>query len=229
MKKVFLLIMLILISAAQVFAQNGQESAAEKSLIKKHQFADQYFGVSAAAAGMKTSESGIFTASTGVAYSFYLNEWISLNTGFFIHTEVYFDYNFLANNGQVAAPLCFTIPFGVHFNIPGASWLYTGVSAAINIPIADMKSPGARNVFTADNVFISVPVDFGFDFIRPGNGGSRLFFTVTPIFHKDGIAVPVGLVWQIYNWKVFKPKVDVNVDVPKIDVNVTPPSVNIIH
>jgi len=223
MKKLFIFLMSVAILATSVFAQNEEESIGENNQLKKHQFLDQYFGLTIGAAGMRTNNHGIFTGNLGVTYGFYLHEWISINTGLLFHTEVYADHNLLTNTTPMVTPLCFTIPIGVHFNIPKVEWLYTGVSIAVNIPIANLQSPREQDVFGESNVFISLPIDLGFDFIRPGRGGSRAFIRVTPTFHKGGITVPVGFVWQIYNWKVFSQKVDVNVEVPKVEVNIPPP------
>ncbi|MCL2174528.1 MAG: hypothetical protein FWB73_00645 [Treponema sp.] len=230
MKKIFILLLSFAISAEIVFAENVEEKTTENNQLKKHQFLDQYFGLSIGASGMKTGDKGIFTADTGVTYGFYLHEWFSINTGLLFHTELYTDHNLLTNNNSTVTPLCFTIPFGVHLNIPKAEWLYTGISIAVNIPIADLRSIHDQDVLKEKNVFVSLPVDFGFDFIKPGRGGTRIFFRVTPTFHKSGVTVPVGFVWQVYNWKVFSKKVDVNVEIPKVEVNVPPPpTVIIIH
>ena len=211
MKKTFVFLMFVTVLAASVFAQDEPEEAAQK----KHQFPDNYFGVSIGAAGMKTGEHGIFTVDFGVSYGFYLHEWVSINTGLFFHTELYSEDNLLTDSEPMLTPLCFTIPFGIHFNVPKFEWLYTGLNVAINIPIADFRS-GDQDALSGNNVFISLPVDLGFDFIKPGTGGSRVFLRITPTFHKGGIAVPVGFVWQIYNWKVFSPKVEVNVPPPPV-------------
>jgi hypothetical protein len=85
---------------------------------------------------------------------------------------------------------------------------------------------GDKNTFSQKDVFLSLPIDIGFDFIRPGRGGPRVFFRITPTFHKGGIIVPVGLMWQIYNWKVFAKKVDINVDIPRRS---SPPTIIIIQ
>jgi len=234
MKKNFLLMMIIAVLASPVFASEEAESISEKTKLKKHQFLDNYFGFSTGAAGMKTGGNGVFTANLGVVYGFYLHEWVSINTGLLFHTEIYSGKNLLTNNEPMVTPLCFAIPFGVHFNIPKIEWLYTGISAAVNIPIADLRNikvntePGGQNDFTKKDIFLSLPVDFGFDFIKPGRGGSRAFFRITPTFHKSGISVPVGFIWQIYNWKVFSKKVEV--EIPNVEVNVPPaPSIIIIH
>jgi hypothetical protein len=232
MKRLALFLMIVAFSTGAVFAQDGAEDEledtspvpaqnepediSEDTPPKKHQFLDSYFGVSIGAGGMKTGNYGIFTADIGVPYGFYLHEWVSINTGLFFHAELY--------DEPRVNPLCFSIPFGVHFNIPKAEWLYTGISVAVNIPIADLSSPGKRDAFTVNDVFISLPVDFGFDFIKPGRGGPRAFFRITPTFHKGGMAVPIGFVWQIYNWKNFGKEVKIN-----IDINVPPPTIIIIH
>ena len=39
---------------------------------------------------------------------------------------------------------------------------------------------------------------------------------ITITFHKSGTVIPIGIIWQIYNWKVFSPKVEVNV--PEINI-----------
>jgi hypothetical protein len=74
-----------------------------------------------------------------------------------------------------------------------------GVNVAINIPIADLLRPRDQDFSSRGDVFISLPIDLGFDFIKSGRGGPRVFLRVTPTFHKGGMTVPVGLVWQIYN------------------------------
>jgi len=213
------------LSTTPVFAQEDEAQIAPQ---RKHQQLATYFGLSAGVGGMKTNDNGIFTADLGVTFGFYALDWMSINTGLLFHTELYSDHNLLTGNEPMVTPFCFTIPFGVHFNIPGLEWLYTGVNVAINIPIADLQSPRDQDFSSRGNVFISLPIDLGFDFIKPGRGGPRVLFRVTPTFHKGGMTVPVGLVWQIYNWRVFTPKVEVNV--PEVEVNVPPPpTVIIIH
>ena len=223
MKKLFVFLLIAIAFGMPVFGQNDAEVVLENVPVKKHQFLDNYFGVGIGAAGMKTGDYGIFSADLGVSYGFYLHEWISINTGLLFHTEIYSGKNLLTANEPILTPLCFTIPFGVHFNIPKIEWLYTGVSIAVNIPIAGFGS-GGQNVFPGNNVFISLPIDLGFDFIKPGKGGSRVFFRITPTFHNEGTAFPIGFVWQIYNWKVFAKKVTVEVNVPS-----PPPAVIIIR
>jgi len=214
MRKLFGFLTIIIGLTVSVFAQEGLENEAANISQKKHQFLDNYFGVGVGVGGMRMYDNGIFTATLGVSYDFYLHDWLSINTGLLFHTELYSDHNLLTDSEPMVTPLCFTIPFGVHFNIPGVEWLYSGVNIAINIPIADLQSPRDQDFSSRGDVFVSLPIDLGVDFIKPGRGGPRVFFRATPTFHKGGIAVPVGLVWQIYNWKVFSKKVEVEVNVP---------------
>ena len=223
MKKLSWFLLLIIGLIMPVFAQG------------KHQQFDMYFGLSLGAAGMKTNDNGIFTADFGVNYGFYFFNRVSINTGILFHTELYSNHNMLTGTDPMQTPLCFTIPIGFHFNIPKAEWLYTGVSFAVNIPIADFRSSsasvnrhgevsGGKSPFTADSVFFSLPIDIGIDMIKPGRGGSRLLFRVTPAFYKGGTIVPLGIIWQIYNWRVHQKTVNVEVNVPPPP---EPPVINI--
>ena len=206
--------------ALSVFAQNEQENA----LRKKHIALDNYFGPSVGIAAMKLNDGMIFTADLGVSYDFYALDWLSLNAGIFFHQEIYdrqpSDDRRMVPKGN---PFCFTIPLGIHINIPRIEWLYTGFYFAFNIPILDISAPAERNAYSSSDLFFSLPIDIGFDMIQPGKGGSRLLFRITPSFHKGGTALPIGIVWQIYNWRIFAKKVEVNV--PQVKVNVPPPTV----
>jgi len=106
-----------------------------------------------------------------------------------------------------------TIPFAAHVNIPYVEWLYTGIGLNINIPLFGMldstiNDSGGPKISTKGKTFVGLPIDLGFDFVKPGRGGARFFFRVTPEFHKvDGVdktfvTVPIGFAWQIWNWKV---------------------------
>ena len=220
MKKSISILVIFIGLTIPLFAQNETDNELADTPQGKHNPFDMYFGVSLGASGMRTSNNGILTTNLGVNYGFYFFSWLSINTGILFHTEIYSDQNLLTGNNPMQTPLCFTIPFGFYFNIPKVEWLYTGVNLAVNIPIADLRSPGEQDFHTQSDVFLSMPIDFGFDFIKPGRGGSRLLFRVTPTFHKGGTVVPVGVMWQIYNWKVFSKKVEVDV---KVEVNVPPP------
>jgi hypothetical protein len=224
MKKLLGVFVILIGTAVFAFAETGQNEL-EAIDQKKHQQFDQFFGVNVGLGGMKMSDAGIFTASLGVNYGFYLFDFMSINTGISFHTENYFGTNLLSKDRPLQTPLCFTIPIGIGFNIPKAEWLYTGVNFAVNIPVADLRSSNDLDAFSKDDVFFSLPIDVGIDFMKPGRGGSRLFLRVTPTFHNEKTIVPVGIVWQIWNWRVFAKKVEVVV--PPVEVNVPPPVINI--
>ena len=152
----------------------------------------------------------------GVTGDFYIFNWLSVNTGLLLHPDVYvlleqdlrgeFEFTDIA-----ATPLCLTIPFAAHVNIPKVEWLYAGIGLSINLPLFGMldstlKDVGGLDIDTKGDPFVGLPIDLGFDFIRPGKGGARFFFRITPEFHKRGTTVPIGFIWQIWNWKAYSKK-----------------------
>ena len=154
-----------------------------------------------------------FIVDVGLTYDFYLFYWLSFNTGFMLHEDTYLllDQNF-ENTGKLsdilATPLCITIPIGAHFNIPKVEWLYAGISLTLNIPIASLldsasSGTGLEKVDTKGDFFVGLPIDIGFDFIKPGRGGGRFFFRITPEFHEKGTTVPIGFIWQLHNFKLY--------------------------
>jgi len=146
------------------------------------------------------------TFDLGVTGDFYLFNWLSFNTGMLLHPEVYatLEWDRYADNFKdiAAAPFCLTIPLMAHFNIPKVEWLYTGIGLNLNFPLTGMLD-SATGVNTKGSFFVGVPMDLGFDFIQPDGGGMRFFFRVTPEVHKGGTTVPIGFIWQIWNWKIF--------------------------
>jgi hypothetical protein len=147
----------------------------------------------------------------GLSYDFYLFYWLSFNTGLLWHPDIYvlLDQDF--NNDSIdsftdiaATPLCLTIPLAAHVNIPKVEWLYAGVGLNLNIPIYGMLDEVAAGVDTKGAFFVGLPIDIGFDFVKPGKGGGRFFFRITPEFHEKGTTVPIGFIWQIYNWRIGK-------------------------
>ena len=148
----------------------------------------------------------------GITGDFYIFNWLSVNTGLLLHHDIYvlLDRDISGDYGisDIAmAPLCLTIPISAHVNIPKVEWLYAGIGLNLNIPLMGMfdstvKSIRGIDVDTKGDFFVGMPIDFGFDFIRPGKGGARFFFRITPEFHKKGTTVPIGFIWQIWNWKV---------------------------
>lgn len=205
-------LMIIIFLAAPVFAQNDFEYDPQN----RHNQFDNYLGVSLGAGAMMMEDNSIYSADFGATYGFYAFKRLSINTGIFLHAELYSDINLVSGNEPMQAPLYFIIPFGIHFNIPKAEWLYAGINVCINFPLADLKSPGKRDAFTESNTFISMPIDLGVDLIKPGRGGSRILFRITPTFHNSETAVPVGIMWQIYNWKVLSKKAEVTVPPPPV-------------
>jgi hypothetical protein len=145
----------------------------------------------------------------GITGDFYLFNWLSVNTGLLLHPG---EYLFLDHDLRgygildvVAAPLCLTIPISAHVNIPKAEWLYAGIGLSLNIPLFSMVDSATGSeiyIDTKSDFFIGLPIDLGFDFIKPDKGGARFFFRITPEFHKKGTVVPIGFIWQIWNWKV---------------------------
>jgi hypothetical protein len=156
------------------------------------------------------------TFDFGLTYDFYLFNWLSFNTGLLLHSDIYVvlkqDLDNIDSFTDVAAtPLCLTIPLAAHVNIPKAEWLYAGIGLNLNIPIFGMLDGVAMEVIeeridTKGDFFVSLPIDIGFDYVKPGRGGGRFFFRITPEFHKNGTAVPIGFMWQIYNWKIYSKK-----------------------
>jgi hypothetical protein len=147
----------------------------------------------------------------GLTYDFYLFSWLSFSTGSLLHADMYIilDHD-LKNVDKVtdiaAAPVCLTIPLMVHFNIPKVEWLYAGFGLNFNIPIMSMLDSVVSSIDTKGDPFVGLPIDIGFDFVKPGRGGGRFFFRITPEFHKNGTTLPIGFIWQIYNWKIYSRK-----------------------
>jgi len=157
----------------------------------------------------------------GLTADFYLFSWLSFNSGMLLHPDIYVilgqELKNIENFTDVAAsPLCLTIPLMAHINIPKVEWLYAGLGVNLNFPIlglldaaagafADEKG-GPTTFDTKGDFFVGLPIDVGFDFIKPGRGGMRFFFRVTPEFHTGGVAVPIGFMWQIFNWRIYSKK-----------------------
>ena len=213
MKRMFGILILIAVITSAIFARDESPD----TLQNKRQPLDNYLGPGLGMGGMKLNDGAIFTIDFGISYDFYLLSWLSINTGIYAHQEIY--HNQPSDDKRIVPkgnPFCFTIPFGIHINIPKAEWLYTGFNIGLNIPIFDIERSTDLEAYTKDDFFVSLPVDLGFDLIRPGKGGSRVFFRITPAFHKGGIALPIGLVWQIHNWKIGPKKIEVTVPPPPV-------------
>jgi len=154
------------------------------------------------------------TIDFGVTGDFYIFSWLSVNTGLLVHPDLYAFWNqdiqdlfdpgeSIDFSGIFKTPICLTIPIAAHVNIPKVEWLYMGAGVSLNIPLFSLLDSVVSDFDTKGEFFVGLPIDLGFDFVRPGRGGMRFFFRVTPEFHKGGTTVPIGFIWQIWNWKVF--------------------------
>jgi len=203
-KKSLIVLVIAVVIAGEAFAQE-----------EKHQQFDVFMGLNLGM-GVTPNAGRLFTKDIpsgnyaltfdfGLTGDFYIFRWLSLNTGLLLHPDIYLtldrDVEVDDFTDIAATPLCLTVPLMMHINIPGAEWLYMGVGLNLNFPIAGMFDSIA-DVDTKGDFFVGLPIDIGFDFIKPGRGGARFFFRVTPEFHEHETAIPVGFVWQIYNWKL---------------------------
>jgi hypothetical protein len=156
------------------------------------------------------------TFDLGVTADFYLLNWLSFSSGLLLHPDIYLTPKGLNLTDRpakftdiFATPLCLTIPFAAHVNIPTLEWLYVGLGLNLNLPLTSLlDSTGVAaaitRIDTKGKFFVGLPIDIGFDFVKPGsNGGARLVFRITPEFHENGTAVPIGIMWQVWNWKLY--------------------------
>jgi hypothetical protein len=221
-KKGLLVLVLASVLAGGIFAQEENEKPAA---VHKHQSFDMLLGLNYGmgitpnlgdwAKFIVDDEGSIpqgnyaFTFDFGLTYDFYLFSWLSFNTGFLLHPDIYALLSKDVDNEDftdiAATPICLTIPLSVHINVPKVEWLYAGIGLNFNIPMFGMLD-GVAEADTKGDAFVSLPIDIGFDYVRPGRGGGRFFFRFTPEFHKGATAVPIGFIWQIYNWKLFSKK-----------------------
>ena len=151
------------------------------------------------------------TFDFGVNFDYYLFYWLSFSSGLFSHTGIYLlwdkplpvDGDFTLTD-WAKTPICFTIPLMAHINIPHVEFLYLGAGLTFNFPVASILDSNSDlgNIDTKGKFFLGLPIDFGFDFVKPGRGGSRFFFRLTPEFHSGGTPVLVGFIWQFYNFKL---------------------------
>jgi hypothetical protein len=210
-KKGLLALVLASVLARGIFAQED---------IHKHQSFDMLLGLNSGI-GITPNMGELFSSLNnsripsgnyalaydfGLTYDFYLFNWLSFNTGLLLHPDVYLvldqDLENVDNFTDIAAtPLCLTIPLAAHINVPKVEWLYAGIGLNLNIPISGIFD-GLAGIDTKGDFFAGLPIDIGFDFVKPGRGGGRFFFRITPEFHENGTAVPIGFIWQIYNWKL---------------------------
>jgi hypothetical protein len=150
----------------------------------------------------------------GLSYDFYLFNWLSFNTGLFFHPDLYIILDQNLKNVEnftdvMATPLCLTIPLMAHINVPILDWLYAGIGLSLNFPLVGMldnvmQDQGVEGFDSKGPFFVGLPIDIGFDFVKAGKGGGRFFIRITPEFHEKGTTVPIGFMWQINNWIIFR-------------------------
>jgi hypothetical protein len=216
-KNGLLVLVLASVLAGGIFAQEGGEQSTD---LHKHQPFDMLLGLNLGL-GITPNVGDLLSVGSsnsipkgnyaviydfGLTYDFYLFNWLSFNTGLLLHPDIYLlldqDLDNIDSFTDIAAtPLCVTIPLAAHVNIPKVEWLYAGIGLTLNIPVSGMFD-GLAATDTKGDFFAGLPIDIGFDFVKPGKGGARLFFRITPEFHEKGTAVPIGFIWQIYNWKI---------------------------
>jgi hypothetical protein len=214
LKKGLLILVLAAVVMGGVFAQD--------ETMHKHQPFDMLLGINFGI-GITPNIGDLFDTSIpkgnyaitwdfGLTYDFYLFNWLSFNTGILLHPDVYLilaqDIDNVDSFTDIAAtPVCLTIPLAAHVNVPKVEWLYAGIGLSFNIPVLSILD-GADNeitggVDTKGDFFVGLPIDIGFDLVKAGKGGARFFFRITPEFHEKGTTIPIGFIWQIYNWRIY--------------------------
>ena len=147
----------------------------------------------------------------GMNVDYYPSKWLSFSSGFLVRGGLYLFWDdkvpLVVGTRNVSdfakTPVSFAIPIMAHINMPVLNFLYFGAGIMFNIPfksMLDSNVPGYLD--TKGKPFVGIPLDFGFDFIRAGRGGGRLFARLMPELHKNGKPVLFGLVWQPYNIKI---------------------------
>ena len=215
-KKGLVLLVLIAILAGSVFAGGKQPKHLAGDILLG---IDLGLGVTPSIGKIKndTIPAGNYALAfdIGLNFDYYMFKWLSFNTGAFVHAGAYlflddWESNFYSgkNLTDIAkTPICFTLPIMAHINIPGVSFLYLGAGVTLNFPVSSMLDSEFSAIDTKGKFFVGIPLDFGFDFVKPGRGGGRFFFRVTPEFHKGGgKPLLVGFMWQIYNCKLHSRK-----------------------
>ena len=210
-KSFLILLLIVLLSAGSVFAGGSRHSAG-----------DMLLGINLGM-GITTNFSDLLkdnipaddyglAFNLGLNFDYYFLDWLSASTGVFATAGMYglFDKPVNIDNYNLTdyakTPICFTLPLQTHINIPKAEFLYLGAGLNFNFPTRSIIDSVVKEVDidTKGKFFLGIPIDFGFDFVQQGSGGSRLFFRVMPEIHKGwGRPVLVGFVWQIYNFLLF--------------------------
>ncbi|MDR1239356.1 MAG: hypothetical protein LBK27_04515 [Treponema sp.] len=216
MKKIIGFLVMACVLFTAVFAQ-------EEAPKHRHEPLDMLLGINLGASiflnirDLLVAPKISYLASTdfGLTYDFYFFNWLSATTGLFLHPQVVAIYKpeYETINREfdlmdyMQTPLCLTIPLQAHINVPRVEWLYLGAGVNLNIPITSMleeveKVSGVDMPDSKGEFFVSVPIDFGFDMTDSRRGGVRFFFRLTPTFLEQGTLFPIGVMWQIYNFRI---------------------------
>ena len=210
MKKMLLILLVFAIAGTGAFAQEHKHEPFDVliGLNLGLGISPNVFGlISSLRDGVGRPGDYAFTMDFGLTVDFYFLNWLSVSSGLLLHPDIYATLNRgisrVDSISDIAGmPFCMTLPIMAHINIPRVEWLYMGTGVNINIPLFGLLDSVA-GISTKGDTFVGLPIDIGFDFVKPGRGGVRFFFRVTPEFHKNGTPVPIGFIWQIYNWKIF--------------------------
>jgi hypothetical protein len=210
MKKIIGLSLMLCLLSTAVFAQAGE---------RKHEPFDMLLGINWGLGAMATGNifgldegTFIFAGDIGLSFDFYAFSWLSVSSGLMFHSQVSAiwkdEFNLISDlelSDILQTPQCLTIPLQIHVNVPRVEWLYAGAGVNINIPIASLLAENLNGNFpdAKGKTFISLPIDLGFDMIKPGRGGGRFFFRFAPTFLKSGTLLPVGFIWQVHNFRIF--------------------------
>jgi hypothetical protein len=215
-KKFILIVLLFAIVSGAAFAQH------------KYQASDMLLGIdfgmglTANAFTMSSlpwpAANYALTLDLGLNYDYYIFPWLSFNTGIFAKTGLYLalktaitedDHDLMA---VAKTPVCLTIPLTAHINVPIVNFLYLGAGITLNIPVSsysvdelqigdDEVSFGKKGGF-----FLGIPLDIGFDMVKPNKGGSRFIIRIAPELHSEGLFIPVGFMYQMHNFRIYSKK-----------------------
>jgi hypothetical protein len=192
MKRFIAIIALVFALCRGVIAQTGETH--------KHEQFDMLLGLNLGFGGIDTGTvleggSGSFalSADVGLTFDFYIFNYLSVNTGILLHPEghLIMEDNMKKNytsgfklSDYAATPLCISLPIMAHFNTPRLEWLYLGLGTAINIPLIGMLDSLDYDIDTKGEVFVSLPIDIGFDLIQRNKNGMRFFSELRRLFLK---------------------------------------------
>lgn len=156
----------------------------------------------------------IFTVDLGVNFDFYIFNWLSVSSGLGLAENLSMVIeNDLSKDSDITitdvmnTPFCLTIPVQVHINTPRLDWLYFGTGVYINIPLFNVLDTARASSDvdlpdTKGKVFVSMPIDVGFDFGHKDKTSQRFMFRITPNFLELKTLVSFGFFYQ-KNYKVY--------------------------